>query len=93
MTFRQRLRADCADRLEKICEAVRLNAINAVQASDSAINPYDVMRLITGGQTKTLRERLITELANEIEAELEQIYNRQIGLDLEDGNGVEKTED
>jgi hypothetical protein len=87
LSFRQRLRAQSAERLEKIEATMRGAAIRVCEESDTKINPYHVMRLMTGGMTKTLREQLITELANETEDELEAIYNKQIGLDLGDDNG------
>lgn len=89
LTFRQRLRAQSADRLEEIQMAVAKAADSAMEDADTDINVHDVMRLLCAGQTKTLREQLITELSNEAEAELEKIYNRQIGL-LPEGDNSEK---
>jgi len=89
ISFRQRLRNQSADRLDVMAEAVRI-AVRDVVAPHSQINPHDVMRLLCTGQTKTLREDLITQLANETEAELESIYNRQMELLKEDSSGDEK---
>jgi len=89
MTFRQRLREQAGYKLNSMLNAVQLLAAEAVKAEDSEINPADVMRLASSAQTKSLRWRLITELANEKVAELERIYNNQIALDL----GDEKSSD
>lgn len=89
MSFRQRLRVQSADRLDIMEEAVRI-AVRDVVAPHSAVNPHDIMRLLCTGQTKTLREQIITELANETEFELEALYNKQIGLDLGEVNADEK---
>ena len=89
MSFRQRLRVQSADRLDIMEEAVRI-AVRDVVAPHSAVNTHDIMRLLCTGQTKTLREQIITELANETEFELEALYNKQIGLDLGEVNADEK---
>jgi hypothetical protein len=81
-TFRQRLRAQSADKLAKIASAMNGAAIRVVEESDSDINPVDVMRLVCNSQTKGLRAKLISDLSNEIERELEAIYNKQLGLDV-----------
>jgi len=89
LTFRQRLRERSADRLDSIAIGVAKAADSAIEKADTDIHVHDVMRLLCGGQTKTLREQLITELSNEAEADLEKIYNRQIGL-LPEGDDSEK---
>jgi hypothetical protein len=85
LSFRQRLRADAAKELdelkrkfEEVCEAELI-------AADTGISKYEIFRLLSGGQTKTLEEKLITELANEKEQALENIYNSQMEL-LEKAN-------
>ncbi len=88
MTFRQRLRAQSEERLEKMASVIRLQAIESVKAV-SQINPFDVMKLACGTQTKSLRYRLVTELANEAEAELEALYNKQIELPMNGENDDE----
>jgi len=87
LSFRQRLRAQSAERLDKIESTMRGAAIRVCEESDTKINPAHVMRLMTGGMTKTLREQLITELSNETENALEEIYNNQQKLALGDDNG------
>lgn len=89
ISFRQRLRNQCAERLDVMAEAVRIVAHDVVKPH-SKINSLDVMRLLCAGQTKTLRENLITQLANETEAELEAIYNKQMNLLPEDSDGDKK---
>ena len=89
MSFRQRLRAQSEERLAVMEEAVRC-AVRNVVAPHSQIDPLDVMRMICTGQTKSLQYRLITELSNETEAELEKLYNKQMNLIPEDPDGDEK---
>lgn len=84
VSLRQRLRIKSKERLEAIQMEVAEACDAAVKSTGAKINSLDVMRLICGSQTKTLRDQLITELANETERELEAIYNKQIGLDLGD---------
>ena len=89
MTFRQRLRADAEDKLQQMESTVRLLATDALKSEGTTINPFDVMRLASGTQTKSLRYRLIGELANEKEAELEALYNKQQDLPLKAGSDGE----
>jgi len=90
MSFRQRLRNQSAERLEAI-EAEIVRASDKVLADLGAnLMAVSVMRLISGSQTKTLREDLITILSNQTEAELESIFNRQMELLKEDPDGDEK---
>jgi hypothetical protein len=89
-SFRQRLRTKAQSRLEKILDDADNAIMDSVNSNDTEINRHDVMRLLSGTQTKTLREQLITELANENEAALEAIYNKQIDLLPEDDSGDEK---
>jgi len=84
VSFRQRLRAESQERLEKIAVDVSEAALAAVRSHNTEINPLLVMQLLCSQQTKTLRENLITELSNEKELELEAIYNTQLGLDMGD---------
>lgn len=80
LSFRQRLRLQSAERLDVIAADVRAAVEDTLKSAGTEINPYDVMRLLSGGQTKTLREQLITDLSNEVENELEALYNKQLGL-------------
>lgn len=87
MTFRQRLRAQSEDRLDKICKAMYGAAVRVCEEADTEINPTDVMRLVCNRQTKGIRYKLTSELSNEVENELEKIYNKQQGMDLGEDNG------
>ena len=82
MTFRRRLRADAEKKLDSMLNTVWILACEAVKADGSATKPADLMRLLSSGQTKSLRNRLVTKLANEKVAELERIYNNQQELPL-----------
>lgn len=84
MTFRQRLRVTAEERLEAMKIAMSRHGAIVCKESKTDINPYDVMRLLAGGGTKSLHYRLVSELANEMETELEAIFNRQQDLPLED---------
>jgi hypothetical protein len=88
ISFRQRLRNQCADRLDVIIKA-SYDAVDKAKGN-SHIGTKEIMRLCSGGQTKTLREDLITQLANETEAELEAIYNKQMNLLPEDPDADKK---
>lgn len=88
ISFRQRLRNQCSDRLDKIVGAA-YDAVDGAKAG-AKIATVDIMRLCAGTQTKTLREDLITQLANETEAELEAIYNKQMNLLPEDDDADKK---
>lgn len=80
LSFRQRLRNDAAEELDKLKRSFEEAAETELIAASTGISKYDIFRLLSGGQTKTLEERLITELANEKEAALEHIYNSQMDL-------------
>ncbi len=84
ITLRQRLRADAAEKLV----GLKQQAVERVgEIADAAgINKYDLMKACTVGHLATLEKQLVTDLANNAEAELERIYNSQQKLDLEDEN-------
>lgn len=86
MGLRQRLRHDANKKLLEIGKTAYAGVERAMEEHDTKLNPMDVMRFIAGNQVRTLQQELITQLANEAEAELERIYNRQQGLPLEDKN-------
>ena len=86
LSFRQRLRLQSAERLDKIASTMHGAGERACEESKTNIDPLDVMRLLSNTQTKSLREQLITELSNEVEAELEAIYNRQMDFIEDDKN-------
>ena len=82
LSFRQRLRAEADTRLTVLQQRMESAAIEV--SKDEAISPFDLMRLCCTGMTKTMRARMITQLADAKEAELEQIFNNQQDLDLEE---------
>jgi hypothetical protein len=89
-SFRQRLRAEAYSRLEKILDDADNAIMGSVASNGTEISRFDVMRLLSAGQTKTLRDTLVTELANEKEAELEALYNKQMNLLPEDDDADQK---
>lgn len=90
LSFRQRLRNDAAEQLGEIKRKFEEVTEAELIAADTGISKYDIFRLLSGGMTKTLEEKLITELANEKEAALEQIYNSQMDLIPESKDADEK---
>lgn len=85
MNLRQRLRSAADDKLATI-EGKVLEACRDAVSQHSQVNPYDVMRLCCTGPQKSLRAKLITDLANEAEAELERLWNNQQKLALEEND-------
>lgn len=85
-TLRQRLRHDANEKLLEIGKTAFAGVERALEEHDTDISATELMRFLSGTQVSTLQEKLITDLANEAEAELEEIYNRQQGLDLGDKN-------
>jgi hypothetical protein len=80
VSFRQRLRNDAAEQLYTLKRKFEDACEDVVIAESTGIEKRDVFRLLAGGQTKTLEERLVTELANEKEDALERMYNSQQDL-------------
>ena len=89
LSFRQRLRLQSAERLDVIAADVRLAVEDSLKSVKTSLHPDLVTQLCCGGQTKTLREQLITQLANEVENELEALYNKQLDLMPGDTHVVE----
>jgi hypothetical protein len=87
MTLRQHLRRQAEEKLEHVQKLVLAGVDRALEEANVEVNPHDVMRLCLGGQTKTVREQLITDLANSAEAELLKIWNNQQDLPLEETDG------
>lgn len=87
MTLRQQMRAQAADKLAELEKLVHSGVLRALEEAGVELNPHDVMRLCVGGQTKTVREQLITDLANLAEAELLRLWNNQHTFPLGDDNG------
>lgn len=87
LTFRQRLRADAEKKLHLMVLAMEGAAERVTEEHDSNIDTALLMQLASQPNgSKTLRHDLVTQLANEKEAELERIYNDQAKLDLGDAD-------
>lgn len=87
MTLRQRIRADAEKKLEELQVECKDAVYAVLIARKTRMAADDLMHLISTNQNKTLRDKLITELSNEAEAALEELYNKQQGLDLGDNDG------
>lgn len=81
-TLRQRLRHDAGVKLSEIERLAGSAMTRVCEESNTKVGAYDLMRLFSGTQTKSLRDKLIGQLADEAETELENIYNNQRLLDL-----------
>ncbi len=84
LTLRQQLRADATEKLDALERLMETAASRVCEEANTNINPYDLMRMMTSGQNKTVREQLVTDLANEAEAKLMQIYNDQLSLPVDE---------
>jgi hypothetical protein len=80
LTLRQRLRNDAEAQLDKLV-AQAGDAVDQILAGTS-LTAWDLMHLASSNQNKSLRAHMVTQLANEKEAELERLYNKQQDLDL-----------
>ena len=86
-TLRQRLRDASQNELGMISAEAICAVEDVLRAHQTKISAQDVMRLNSGGDHKTLYNQLVTELANEAEDKLEDIYNSQIDLPIEESAG------
>lgn len=85
MTFRQRLREKAEKKLHLIVLAMEGAAERVTEEYGTNIDAGLLMQLASQPtKGKTLRHDLVTRLANEMEAELEAIFNNQQKLDLGD---------
>jgi hypothetical protein len=82
MTLRQRLRSDANDKLLAVGKTAYAGVERALEEHSTNIDAKDLMKFMSGTQVASLQDKLITQLANEAEAEIEAIYNRQQGLNL-----------
>ena len=81
LTLRQRLRADAEKKLNVLINSMLHAGERVVEESDTGIDPALLMQLTSQPQQgKTLRNRLVTQLANEKEAALEKLYNNQLDM-------------
>lgn len=88
LSFRQRLREAAKVELDTLLVKVTVTVGDI--AIEHGLRPEDLAKLMSGGQTKTLKEGMVTALANRKEAELEAIYNTQAELLPEDDNADKK---
>lgn len=88
MSLRKRLRDQAAKELKVAGDDVYKAA--AKIAEKHGVNTYDLLRITAGGRTDSIVAKAITDMANHKEAELERIYNDQIGLDLSESGGTSK---
>lgn len=85
MTFRQRLRAKSEEKLvEIVAEATtKLRKV----ATNNGLKVGDLAKLCSPGEHKTIFDSMVTQLANNTEADLEKIYNNQMGFPLGGDDG------
>lgn len=84
LTLRQRLRQDAEKRLDELLRAMQSAAIRVCEEGTTEVDPALLMQLASQPQHgKTLRNTLVTQLANEAEELLERLYNNQMGLPIE----------
>ena len=48
------------------------------------VNCFDLLRLSAGGRTESLRKKMVNQLTNHKEAELEKFFNSQQDLPLKE---------
>jgi len=77
MTLRQRIRAQAGDKLKTMLDDMHNVGADVLTKHNSNINSYELMRILSSAQSSSLRNKVITDLANEIEAKLEELYNSQ----------------
>ena len=65
ISFRQRLRNDAAERLDSLQSKARDAVIQVLIDGKVNLAADDLMKAMSSSQTKTLRENLITQLAND----------------------------
>jgi hypothetical protein len=78
LTLRQRLRQAASAKLDGMVEQIQEQA--TAVCGDTSLLGVDLMHLASSRQNKTLREHMISALANDAEAELERLYNNQMGV-------------
>ncbi len=84
VTLRQRMRKQAEGEINAFESLVVTGVERALEEAGVDLDPYDVMRLFGNSQTKYLREKAVISLANQYEAELEALYNRQQELAIGD---------
>lgn len=88
-TFRQRIRDQADTRLNRLL-ATAHNALKVAIGDDNAPISIELLaRILSSSDTKTLRTRVITDMADQYEKELEALYNKQQEkLDLGGASGT-----
>ena len=89
LTLRQRMRIDAEKRLDKLLAAVEKKVESAIAAENAQVPLRDIMRVLSSQESKTLRVKLVTQITDQMERELEQLYNQQLGLPIGDDGGKE----
>jgi hypothetical protein len=82
ITLRQRLRADAEKELDKLIEDA-IERVEVLLVGTSLVSGMDLMRLACSTKNKSLRQKMVTQIANGKERKLERMYNDQQKLDLE----------
>lgn len=83
MTLRQRLRDDSEKKLDLMLKTMWAAGVRVCEEHESGVDAALLMQLASQPkQGKTLRNTLITQLANEAEEVLEALYNKQLDIDL-----------
>jgi len=80
--LRQLLREKSGKNLDKLIDKMATAARDV--ANQSGIKPSELMKITIGGRTDTLRTKLVTILANDLEADLLNMYNNQQDLPLDE---------
>lgn len=80
-TLRQQMRESASSELDGLVEKATF-ALEA-EAKGSPVSASDLARLIIGGQTKTLRDKMIGQIADVAERDLVKMWNNQQKLNLE----------
>lgn len=90
-TFRSRIRQQATTRLDRLLSDAH-NAIEGViKDTNAPVTVETLARILSSSDTKTIRVRVITDMADQYEAELEALYNKQQEkLDLGDAGGQAK---
>lgn len=88
-TFRQRIRDQANTRLERLLSAA-YNALDGVINDENAPTSVELIsRILSSKETKSLRVRLVTDMADQYERELEALHDKQqTKLDLGDAGGT-----
>jgi hypothetical protein len=85
LTMRQELRNAAEDKLIDIT-ADAAEAVHAI-ALKHGVKLHDLVKAISEGSHKTAEHNLVTQIANNAERELIEIWNNQQKLDLGERNG------